>query len=198
MSAPAQPAPEGGPERPRRESAGTGPSRLPPCEGSPGPGLRPKRRAAAGRPPASDSRVVSSPAGARAMSASRAGNSLPPGPMTSHSSASLADSPRVTTSRKCTSTSLDMPGTGPAGPTRTRPVSPSPWAPSDTPASNPPRATSASWATAAGKLRSTSTSSAANIPLIAPGKVNPAPGTKVPSALQPAGGLGTRSPRRAR
>ena len=120
-----RPAPGGGRERPRRGAAGTD-RRV---------GHLVKDRPVQARAESSERRPVDpgqrEPGGMLPGRGQRhvgiqGENGLPPGPVASHRSASTADSPRVTTFRKCTSTSLDMPGAAPSGPTRTRPVRSSP------------------------------------------------------------------------
>src|ERR1035441_2924364 len=65
--------------------------------------------------------AASSPAGVSLMSASRAGNNAPPGPIASHRIDPIAKSSWIAMSLNRTATSLDMPGAAPSGPTRARP-----------------------------------------------------------------------------
>ena len=77
------------------------------------------------------------PARVSVMSASRAGNNPPPGPMASQRSVSTAESSRVTSSRKYTLTSRDRPVRYPAAYLIT-PVRPSPYASLEALTSDPP------------------------------------------------------------
>ena len=66
--------------------------------------------------------VASSPAGLSVISASRAGNNAPPGPVASHRIATLAKVSWIVMSLNRTATSLDRPGMASSGPTRARPA----------------------------------------------------------------------------
>src|ERR1039457_5458988 len=67
--------------------------------------------------------VASSPAGVSLMSASRAGNNAPPGPIASHPIDPIAKSSWIAMSLNRTTTNLDMPGAEPTRPTRARALS---------------------------------------------------------------------------